>query len=77
MKDAFVSLAKHIASTSKDPSWLFLMPWIHFLSDWCSPFESPSFDVGHNKEEPLWWGLNKSLDTAVKYFSGKSGSWET
>lgn len=76
MKDAFVTLAKDIAGTSKDPSWLFLMPWIHFLSDWCRPFDIPPLDMGHDKPEPLWWGLNKTLDSAVNYFTGKTGPWD-
>ncbi|XP_053396335.1 E3 ubiquitin-protein ligase rnf213-alpha-like isoform X2 [Mercenaria mercenaria] len=75
VKEAFVSLAQEIANTSKDPSWLFLMPWIHFLSEWCSPFESPSFDVKHDKKEPLWWGLSVAMDSSVTYFTGKSDKW--
>lgn len=72
VKEAFVNLAERIANTSRDPSWLFLMPWIHFLSDWCRPFDTPGFNVGHDQTDPIWWGLSKSLNSAVEYFTAKT-----
>ena len=69
-------MAEEIAGSSKNPSWFFLMPWIHFLSEWSKPFESPPFDVRHDKDDPIWWGLSKTLDNALQYFTSKSSKWD-
>ncbi|XP_053396010.1 E3 ubiquitin-protein ligase rnf213-alpha-like [Mercenaria mercenaria] len=76
LKEAFLTLAKHISSNSKNPSWLFLMPWIHFLWGLCSPFDKPAFDVGHDKKDPTWWGISQLGEHNVKYFRGKTDQWE-
>ncbi|XP_060561077.1 E3 ubiquitin-protein ligase RNF213-like, partial [Ruditapes philippinarum] len=76
MKEAFLSLGKYISSNSKNPSWLFLMPWIHFLYGLCSPFDKPAFDVTHDKKDPTWWGISQLGEHCVKYFRGKTDHWE-
>ncbi|XP_053390334.1 E3 ubiquitin-protein ligase RNF213-like [Mercenaria mercenaria] len=75
MKEAFVAVARKLAFNSKDPSWLYLMPWIHFLSEACTPFEKPPFDVNHDRKEPVWWGISHLGEDALKYFKGKTESW--
>lgn len=65
-----------MSSESKNPSWLFLVPWIHFLFGLYSPYDKPTFDAGHDKKDPTWWGILQLGEQGVKYFRGKTDQWE-
>ncbi|XP_053389016.1 E3 ubiquitin-protein ligase rnf213-alpha-like, partial [Mercenaria mercenaria] len=45
------------SQVSKDPSWWYLLPVLHFLSGTCAPFEEVSLNVNHAAVKPYWWGL--------------------
>ncbi|KAL4233165.1 hypothetical protein ACF0H5_007850 [Mactra antiquata] len=63
-----VDFVKAIAMNSKNPCWLLLMPWIHFLSGACDPFQEPDDHTKHDDEKPFWWGLYEvsSVQTEFK-----------
>ena len=69
-----LSIVKGMAGKTKDPSWLYLMPWVHFLSGESSPFETQGINVSHDNKEPIWWGIQKIKDQ-VQDFKGKASSW--
>jgi hypothetical protein len=50
------------------------MPWCHFLSGQCAPFETPPVDIKHDDIKPVWWGIAE-IQTSLDYFKGKSGKW--
>ncbi|XP_060580486.1 E3 ubiquitin-protein ligase rnf213-alpha-like [Ruditapes philippinarum] len=74
ISDILLSLVKTLAGTTKDPSWLYLMPWVHFFSGESSPFETQIVDVSHDSEKPVWWGIAK-IENEVEYFKAKTGQW--
>lgn len=75
LNNAIVALVKYILQNFRNPCWLFLMPWVHFLSGVCAPFEEPNTDLKHDGGTPRWWGLDKVSDAHGK-FKQKSGKWE-
>jgi hypothetical protein len=60
--------------TSKDPCWLSFMPWVHFLSGQCVPFEPPEMEVKHDSETGKWWGIT-SVKTELGVFKSQYGKW--
>ncbi|XP_053391032.1 E3 ubiquitin-protein ligase rnf213-alpha-like, partial [Mercenaria mercenaria] len=72
--EAMTSFVKKIAGASKDPCWLSVMPWVHFLSGKCVPFEVPPVDVKHDEYKPVWWGVAE-IERDLDYFKGKSEKW--
>lgn len=74
LQDSLISFVKDILVATKDPCWLTVMPWIHFLDGECIPFEKPSFDVSHEKEQPVWWGIN-TIGKELENFKMNSSKW--
>lgn len=74
--DALLSFVKNIVSTTKDPCWLTVMPWIHFLNSECQSYDKPVFDVKHDQHRPVWWGVDK-IEKELGFFKGKSSKWST
>ncbi|XP_060564697.1 uncharacterized protein LOC132723904 [Ruditapes philippinarum] len=72
--EAITLFIRSIAKTTKDPCWLTIMPWCHFLSGQCSPFEIPPMDIKHDEGKPVWWGVAE-IKTNLDYFKGKSEKW--
>ncbi|XP_053390336.1 uncharacterized protein LOC128553236 [Mercenaria mercenaria] len=72
--EAMTSFVRKIAGASKDPCWLSVMPWVHFLSGQCVPFEIPPVDVKHDEYKPVWWGVAE-IERDLDYFKGKSEKW--
>lgn len=69
------SLVKLLAGKTKDPSWLYAMPWIHLLSNQIEPFGTKTVDVTHDSERPVWWGIAEIAEE-VEYFKSKSDKWK-
>ncbi|XP_053391035.1 E3 ubiquitin-protein ligase rnf213-alpha-like, partial [Mercenaria mercenaria] len=72
--EALLSVVKKLAGKTKDPSWLYLMPWVHFLSGKTVPFETQVVDVSHDSVKPVWWGIAE-IENEVEFFKGKTGKW--
>ncbi|XP_060567286.1 uncharacterized protein LOC132726056 [Ruditapes philippinarum] len=72
-KGAIIKLARGTLQSTQYRSYLTLMPWIHFLSGECKPFEKIPFDMSHDHSEPNWWGV-----TPVKDFldASKNKKWD-
>ena len=51
----------------KDPSWLFLVPLLHFLNGDCKPYELPQKAAGHQDFKPVWWGVTLFQDWASDF----------
>lgn len=74
IKEGLLQIVKFVINgKSKDPSWLFLTPLIHFLSDDCKPFEFPLSANEHQSTPPTWWGTSKITDL-VESFKRKDSS---
>ena len=72
--EAIIEFARGIASNTKDPSWLFVMPWIHFLSGRVKPYDAVEMDLSHDELIPKWWGSN-DVKESVEYFKAKTSPW--
>ena len=51
----------------KDPSWLFLVPLLHFLNGDCKPYELPRKAAGHQDYKPVWWGIAQFEDLTTHF----------
>ncbi|XP_053391300.1 E3 ubiquitin-protein ligase RNF213-like, partial [Mercenaria mercenaria] len=69
---AITKIVQWTMKNTKDPSWLYLMPWIHFLSEECKPFDNPPFQINHDDRIPKWWGISTVYENLDKF---KSQSW--
>ena len=56
-RDSVIQFVHYVGcSRDKDPSWMLLLPVAHFLTDSSSPFLLPKSEVGHDYQQPVWWG---------------------
>ena len=75
IKDGVLQILKAVVyGKSKDPSWLFLVPLIHFLNGDCKPFDYPPTAKGHQDVRPTWWGI-VPFEAAVPNFQRKDRAW--
>ena len=75
LKDGVLQIMKSVDyKRSKDPSWLFLVPLLHFLNGDCKPYELPSKAAGHEDVKPVWWGTTQFEDM-VEGFQRRNGTW--
>ncbi|XP_069109499.1 E3 ubiquitin-protein ligase rnf213-alpha-like [Argopecten irradians] len=56
-----------LCGKTDNASWLFVAPLLHFLDGKSSPYQQPSTDTGHNKAQPVWWGV-EDYGKAPEYF---------
>ncbi|XP_053396346.1 E3 ubiquitin-protein ligase rnf213-alpha-like isoform X3 [Mercenaria mercenaria] len=71
--DTILAVIKNISGASKDPYWLCLLPWVHFLSDECVPFQASEVDVKHDQTQ-IWWGVS-AIDRELEGFKKKRENW--
>ncbi|XP_053396017.1 E3 ubiquitin-protein ligase rnf213-alpha-like [Mercenaria mercenaria] len=73
-KEALVTLGKLTTEQSKDPSWLYTMPLIHFLSGACNQLNE---NTRHDDTLPKWWGtMNRVQDTIANFKAHQHKRWE-
>ncbi|XP_053396011.1 E3 ubiquitin-protein ligase rnf213-alpha-like [Mercenaria mercenaria] len=73
-KEALVTLGKLTTEQSKDPSWLYTMPLIHFLSGACNQLNK---NTRHDDTLPKWWGtMHRVQDTIAKFKAHQHKRWE-
>ncbi|KAH3728284.1 hypothetical protein DPMN_054238 [Dreissena polymorpha] len=58
----------------KDPSWMFCLPLLHFVSDVCKPFEELGEDLSHSNITPKWWGI-VDIESEIRTFQGSTYKW--
>ena len=74
IKEGLLQILRSVVyGSTKDPSWLFLMPLVHFLNGDCKPFEFPTSAKGHEAVNPVWWGIG-SFDKEVTHFQQRTRS---
>ena len=82
---ALVAFMHYVAcGKEKNPSWMLILPLVHFLTDLNSPFELPTTEVGHDGQEPTWWGIrcpsmkenNGLLTEAFEKFKSNLSTWK-
>lgn len=56
-----------LCEKDKNPTWLYCVPLLHFISGVCSPYEEIKIDLSHSETEPKWWGINGIEDVNRKF----------
>ena len=84
-RDAAVAFMHYVAcGKEKDPSWMLILPLVHFLTGLNAPFDLPTTEVGHDFIEPTWWGIrcpslqenNILLTEALTKFQWNRSEWK-
>ena len=84
-RDAAITFMHYVAGgKEKDPSWMLILPLVHFLTGLNAPFDLPTTEVGHDKSEPTWWGKrcpsfqenDKLLTEAFRKFKRNRSKWK-
>ncbi|XP_060599290.1 E3 ubiquitin-protein ligase rnf213-alpha-like [Ruditapes philippinarum] len=78
IKMKLIELAKDICSDvsiGKNPSWMYLLPVLHFLNGFCRPFQEIPLAFDHQAKIPKWWGIDSEIEHITDIFKKTHYHW--